>query len=190
MQSDGGALEEYASLGGELLHLSRARLVIFGVAVALVCALIALTFLIGAANQDTLGTRLVLVYLAHAVANVALLLTHRRTYQMDFTAGYLRTFVEPRIRSIRREHRPQVAASGGRGKLAFQSTRALGASYALLISTIVAGGIVNGLYRSRWALGLPVFALTGVLSANWLFMSERVGSPLDPPIVPDPPSDT
>ena len=189
MQSDGGALEEYASLGGELLHLSRARLVIFGVAVSLVGALLTLTFLIGATNQDTRATRLVLVYLAHAVVNVALLLTHRRTYQMDFTAGYLRTFVEPRIRSIRRVRRPQVAASGRLGSLPHHSSRALGASYALLISTVVAGGIANGLYRSRWALGLPVLALTGLLSANWLFMSEPVGSPTDPSIAPDHPSD-
>jgi hypothetical protein len=30
-----------------------------------------------------------------------------------------------------------------------------------------------------------VWALTGVFSANWLFMSEQVGPPTDPVIIPD-----
>ena len=185
MQSDGEALQEYATLGEELLHLNRARLLIFGVAVAAVGALLVITFLIGSVNQDALAPRLILIYLAHAVVNVALLLTHRRTHQMDFTAGYLRTFVEPRIRRARRDRGPETAASGRRGRLPLQSSRALGACYALLISAIVAAGIANGLYQTMWAIGLPVWALTGVFSANWLFMSEQVGPPTDPVIVPD-----
>jgi hypothetical protein len=181
--TDGDAFEEYAVLGEELLRDNRARRRIFLVAVVLTMILLGLTFALGPMNPDTIRWRLALLYLAHAVTNGALLLTHRRTHHMDFTAGYVRTFVEPKVRSLRRQHHhgdlpsPLTAA--------FQSSRMLGASYALLISVIVVTGIVNAMYQTLWAVGLPVLALTGVLSANWLFMSERVGS-LDPPAVRGP----
>ncbi|MGH9117980.1 MAG: hypothetical protein ACRD0A_08945 [Acidimicrobiales bacterium] len=40
------------------------------------------------------------------------------------------------------------------------------------MSAIVVAGIANGLYRTLWAAGLPLLALTGVMSANLLFMSD------------------
>jgi hypothetical protein len=181
--TEGDAFEEYAVLGHELLRDNRARRRIFLVAVALTMILLALTFVLGPMNQETIRWRLALLYLAHAVTNGALLLTHRRTHHMDFTAGYVRTFVEPRVRTLRRQHHHSDLPSPLNA--AFQSSRMLGASYALLISAIVVTGIVNGMYQTLWAVGLPVLALTGVLSANWLFMSERIGT-LEPPALRDP----
>jgi hypothetical protein len=67
---------------------------------------------------------------------------------------------------------------------AMRSTRALGGLYALLVSAVVFVGIANGLYRSLWGIGLPVLALTGVISAQWLFLSEPVGPPPDAPAEP------
>jgi hypothetical protein len=179
--SEGEPREEYASLREELLRHDRARLLIFGVTVGSVGAILSITFLLGARDPGTQGARLVLVYLAHAIVNLALLLTHRRTHERDFTAGYLRTFVVPRIRSpLRPRSSPFVGPRRGERR-PLQSSRALGGCYALLVSAIVAAGIADGLYRSLWAVGLPIWALTSVLSAHWLFMSEPVGPPVELP---------
>jgi hypothetical protein len=164
--------EEYTSLREELVRHDRARLAIFGVAVCSVGVVLSITFLLGMGDPGTLGLRLALVYLAHVVVIVALLLTHRRTHERDFTAGYLRTFVAPRIRGLRKPNDPLDEGSRRAGRTPLHSSKALGGCYALLVSAIVAAGIANGLYVSLWAVGLPILALTGVLSANWLFMSE------------------
>jgi len=169
--------EEYGSLREELVRHDRARLVIFGVAVCAVGGVLSITFLLGTRDAGTLGPRLSLVYLAHAVVIVALLLTHRRTHERDFTAGYLRTFVAPRIRGLRKPYDPLGEGSRRAGRIPLHSSKALGGCYALLVSAIVAAGIANGLYLSLWAVGLPILALTGVLSANWLFMSATEALP-------------
>jgi hypothetical protein len=101
-----------------------------------------------------------------------LFVTHRLTHRIDFSAGYLRTIVEPQV--VAETGRPVPRTRRFR---ALESSRALGACYALLISAIVAVGIANGLYRTMWAVGLPVLALVGVLNANLLFMSEPARRP-------------
>jgi hypothetical protein len=174
-----GESQELSTLSDELLRGHRARALTFGVTVGGLIVLFALTFMFGSVAPDTLAPRLLLVYLAHAVVNVALLLTHRRTHEMEFTAGYLRTFVLPKLRTTQRRLPPprlDVAA--------MRSTRALGGLYALLVSAVVLVGIANGLYRSLWGIGLPLLALMGVISAQWLFMSEPAGPPPDPPVEP------
>jgi hypothetical protein len=87
----------------------------------------------------------------------------------------MRTFVEPSVRAAWRTRRPELFDTPHRRFQSLESARALGGCYALLISAIVAAGIANGLYRSFWAAGLPFLALSGVLSANLLFLSEDGG---------------
>jgi hypothetical protein len=176
MRSDDEAPAEFTELGDELLHSHRARAVTFGFTLCALSLIFVLTFLFGSVAPHTLAPRLVLVYLAHAIVNVALLLTHRRTHQMEFTAGYLRTFVLPKMPMGRQEGRPPPARID---VAAMRSTRALGGLYALLVSAVVFVGIANGLYRSLWGIGLPVLALTGVISAQWLFLSEPASPPPD-----------
>ena len=181
MGSEGESSQELSSLSDELMRSHRARALTFGATVGALVMLFALTFMFGSVAPDSLAPRLLLVYLAHAVVNVALLLTHRRTHEMEFTAGYLRTFVLPKMRTRQPERRlppPRVDVA------AMRSTRALGGLYALLVSAVVLVGILNGLYRSLWGIGLPLLALTGVISAQWLFMSETTGPPPDPPAEP------
>jgi len=175
VQSDWGRLQEYLALEEEVRHDRRARLTTFGVTLAVVVVLLVGSFVVGALYPNTQAPRLVLIYLAHAVVIVALLLTHRRTHHMEFTAGYLRTFVEPSVRASWRARHPELFESSRRRFQSLESTRALGGCYALLISAIVVAGIANGLYRTLWAAGLPLLALTGVMSANLLFMSEGGG---------------
>ena len=173
--ADWSRLQEYVSLEEEVTHDRRARLKTFALALVLVVVLLAGSYLAAALFPDTQAPRLVLIYLAHVVIIVALLLTHRRTHHMEFTAGYLRTIVEPGVKASWRERHPELFQSPHRRFESLESARALGGCYALLVSAIVVAGITNGLYRSLWAAGLPLLALTGVMSANLLFMSEGGG---------------
>jgi hypothetical protein len=161
---DANVVHEYATLAAELVRQRRLRLRVFAFATLVVVGILALTFALNPVAEDTRTARLVLIYLAHVVVLVALLFTHRVTYRMAFTAGYLEAIVEPRVPvpSPRPRRRPFQS---------LESSRALGACYALLISTIVAAGMANGLYETMWALGLPMLAIIGVLNANLLFMS-------------------
>jgi hypothetical protein len=170
--SEPDRLGEYSTLESEVRQRRLLRMRIFIGATAAVVVLVGATFFLGPTDPETQPARLVLIYLAHGVVVVALFATHRLTHRIDFTAGYLRTIVEPEV----------VAETGapvprGRRFRALESARALGACYALLVSFIVLGGIVNGLYRTMWAVGLPVLALIGVLNANLLFMSEPARRP-------------
>jgi hypothetical protein len=160
---DANAVHEYATLAADVVRLRRLRLRIFAVATLVVIGLVALTFALDPLAEDTRIARLVLIYLAHFVVLIALLYTHRLTHRLGFAAGYLEAIVEPRV--------PVPAPARRRPFQSLESSRALGACYALLVSTIVAAGIANGLYQTMWAIGLPLLAVVGVLNANLLFMS-------------------
>lgn len=173
MPLDPDALQEYTTLVDEVDRHRRSRLRLFAVTTVAVVVILAATFVLGTLAPETMTARLVLIYIAHSVVAVALLITHRLTHRMDFTAGYVQAIVEPRVRgSVHGRHEGLGLAPRRRRFRSLESSKALGACYALLISAIVAAGIANGLYSSMWAIGLPLLALVGVLNANLLFMSE------------------
>jgi hypothetical protein len=162
--NDDNVAHEYEVLTEELVRQRRWRLRLFAITTLVVAAILAATFVLNPFDPDTETVRLILIYLAHLVVVGALWLTHRRTHRMQFTAEYVEEIVEPRV--------SDAAPPPRRPFQSLETSRALGACYALLISAIVAAGIANGLYRTMWAIGLPLLALIGVLNANLLFLSE------------------
>jgi hypothetical protein len=165
-------LAEYETLDREVRQRRLLGTQIFIGATLIVLVLIGATLVLGPADPETQTVRLALIYAAHGVVVAALFATHRLTHRIDFTAGYLRTIVEPQVVA-----ETGAPVSSRRRLRALESSRALGGCYALLISAIVAAGILNGLYRTMWAVGLPVLALVGVINANLLFMSEPARRP-------------